>query len=135
MTQSHDPSRPHRVTLDTKSVKVLSKPRPEQDQPSSVFGPFNLGGYLGVFEDPIGPGEDVAIAIFLQGIITGTPWTVTASVTEWSDTLAAPWSGAALFLTHRVQFDQEDLQPVGVNFSMRWGSPLPVAVMLTIGTL
>lgn len=135
MTQSHDPSRPHRVTLDTKGVKILSRPRPEQDQPSSVFGPFNLSGYLGIFKDPIGPGQNVALAIFLQGIITGTPWTVTASVTEWSDALVAPWSGAARFLTHRVQFDQEDGQPVGVNFSMDWGSPLPVAVMLTIGTL
>lgn len=135
MTQSRDPSRPHRVTLDTKSVKVLSKPRPEQDQPSVVYGPFSLGGYLGIFEEPLGPGEDLGLAIYLGGIVTGTPWTVTASVTEFSDQLAAPWSGAALFLTHRVQFDQEDGQPVGVNFSMRWGSSLPVAVMLTIGTL
>jgi hypothetical protein len=135
MTQSHDPSRPHTVTLDAKSVRVLSKPRPDQERPSNVFGPFNLGGYLGIFRDPIGPGQDVEVAIYLQGIIIGAPWTVTASVTEWSNTLAAPWSGAARFLTRRVAFDQEDGQPVGVGFQMDWGSPLPVAVMLTIGTM
>jgi hypothetical protein len=89
-----------------------------------------------VITEPIGPGQDLGVGIWLGGQphpLGITAWTVTASVTEWSPTLAAPWSGAARFLTDRVQFDQAQTQPVGVNFSMEWGSPLPVAVMMTIG--
>ena len=130
MTQPHGSSRPHRVTLDTKSVKVLSKPRPEQ-QASSVQGPFNLSAFLVCVENPIGPGQRVGIGIGLRELGIGLARTVTASVTELSPP-STPWQGAARFLTYRVAFDQQN-QTVGVEFSMEWDSPLPVAVMLTIG--
>jgi hypothetical protein len=134
MVKPYDPTRYHRVTLDTRGVKVLSKPRPEQ-QPSSVYGPFNLSGYLFCFPEPFAPGGN-AVAIYLETIGHGirAPVTVTGSVTELSPP-STPIQGAARFWTQEVKFDGTNFggKPVGVIFFFEWDSPLHVAVMLTIG--
>ncbi len=128
MTKPHDPSRPYRVTLDARGAEAASSPQPEQ-LTSSVQGPFPLSGFLAPFPDPVPPGENIEVAIYFPDPGQEPVRTVTAFATELSPP-STPWKGDATFLTHRVNFDQQN-QALGVGFSMAWGSPLHVAVMLT----
>jgi hypothetical protein len=134
MTQPRDPSRSHRVTLGTRSVKARSRPRPEQ-QASSTQGPFDLSGYLAVFQDPISPGsfgQDVEVAIFFPDPDAQLARSVTAFVTEVSPP-STPVQSDAIFLTNQVQFDHHN-QIVEVGYAVAWDSPLHVAVMLTVSS-
>jgi hypothetical protein len=132
MTVSYDPLRPNRVILDARSAKVASSPQPE-DQFFTVRGPFPLNGFLGLIPEPIGPGQDLEVAIFFSPEPEGRQvQTLTAFATELSPP-STPWQGDAPFLTSRVQFDQQN-QVAVVEFTMDWGSPLPVAIMMTAST-
>jgi hypothetical protein len=129
MTKPNDPSQPHRVTLDTGGFQAASSPRPEQ-QFSSVQGPFEINGFLVAVTNPIGPGQNVEVGIDFPPAPEGQEvQTVTAFVTELSPP-NTPIQGEAVFLTRRVNFDQQ-YQSLAVGFNMVWDSPLPVAVMLT----
>lgn len=129
MTKPYDPSRPHRITLNARRAEAAPSPRPEQ-QFSSVQGPFGLSGFLGPVPEPIGPGQDLEIAIYFSPASEGQQvQTLTAFVTELSVPSNTPWSGDAVFLTDRVNFDQQN-QVAVVGFTMEWGAPLPIGVML-----
>ncbi len=119
MFESYDPSQHHRVTLDAKQ------------QASSVQGPHDLRGLLCCIEQPIGPGGNLEVAIFFDGMGIGLVRTVTGAATELSPP-STPWRGDASFTTFRVVFDQQ-YQVAAVGFSMDWSGPLPCAFMLTVG--
>ena len=132
MTQPYRPPKYHEITLRTTSAKAGPKLREEQ-LPAGFFGPFNVTDFVFCSTRPdlwAQPGFN-AFYLDLQSLGLGTPWTVSASVTELSST-GTPMTGAATFETQGAQLNQPDQQAF-VYFYLNWPQPLPIAVMLTIG--
>jgi hypothetical protein len=128
MTQSYDPSKYHEVTWRITSPKAA--PRAAN---GFILGPFNVTSFVFCSTRPdqwAQPGFNT-LTIDLQPLGLGTPWTVSASVTELSPP-GTPTTGAATFETLGAQLNQPGQQAV-VYCNLDWPQPLPVAVTLTIG--
>jgi len=143
MADSRDLSRLHVVTLDAKNLKVLSQPRPDDEMPSNVFGLFDLVTYLCIPRAADGsngtalPGPNFVRLFVTTFDLIGTPWTITAAVTEISPP-STPWQGEARFDTLGVNLSQAGnpdvpLPHANVYFNLEWNSPLPFGVSATIG--
>jgi hypothetical protein len=132
MARSYDPSKYQEATWRVKNGKTGSIPGEEQSITGFLLGPFTVTTFLFCSTRPdewAQPGYNtLTIDLSPLGI---TPWTVSASVTELSPP-STPWQGYASFQTLGVQLNQPD-QFVSVYCSLQYGSPLPVAVMMTIG--
>jgi len=98
----------------------------------NILGPFDVTDYVFCSTQPdewAQPGLN-ALTIDLRPLGI-KPWTVSASVTELSPPSTA-WQGSANFQTLGAQLNQPD-QLATVFYELDWSSPLPVAVMMTIG--
>jgi hypothetical protein len=132
MARSYDPSKYHEFTGRVTSGKTGPIPREERSVTGTLLGPLTVTTFLFCSTQPdqwAQPGYNtLTIDLSPLGI---TPWTVSASVTELSPP-STPWQGYASFQTLGVQLNQPD-QFVSVYCSLQYGSPLPVALMMTIG--
>jgi hypothetical protein len=132
MASSYDPSKYHEVTWRASGTEAGPVPR-EKLQAAGVHGPWFVGGWLFCFADPeywAYPGGNI-FTIDLSGLNLGTPWTVTADVTELLPP-ATPHIGDATFIPNGVTLNQPE-QLAFVYFDLEWGSSLPVAIMMNIG--
>jgi hypothetical protein len=132
MAGSYDPSKAREITGRVMSGKAGPVHLEGQPVTGTFVGPFTVTTFLFCSTQPdqwAQPGYNtLTIDLSPLGI---TPWTVTASVSELSppDT---PWQGDAYFQTLGAQLNQPE-QFVSVYCLLQYGSPLPVAVMMTIG--
>jgi len=132
MTQPYHPPKFHKVTLSTGNAEAAPTP-PKTPQAAGVSGPWYVTGYVFCFA---GPGQlaqpgDNRFAVDLRRLGIGTPVAVSADVSELINSYY-PHIGDAVFLTKGVMLNQPG-RFATVLFSMRWNSPLPVAITMNIG--